>query len=405
MRLQITAAVAWCLLGGVAVASAQAPATSDRSSGVYLLPQSGTEPIGSRGATVLGGVTPYTVVPADEIAQQYSVVIRLDTTADSNANFYWMDSQSAVALLTSSALVDPVVKQVLGLSPAARWLRVVVNVTSAGPRLARVEVILRKGGDNYPEEGAQKTVAALIDRLKKAYEASVAASRKAAEARTKPIADELAGASAKLEDLRRRQRDIKARAAEVSPGGMMNGNMSGQLSNLRFQRGPLQSELTRSKARLAAMLPPPPQTAQWEQTVKSRQKQLDDLQAAAKEGKATAEQVQDAESKLADAQAQLAQASQPQVADTGNQFLNSQIPQLKSSIADEEARLKDIDSQIAKINDPKLVEEVDSLPDLQSQEFAARNKISELQSRLDQVRRSTHDDTEITVTILDGSTP
>lgn len=407
------AVAAWCIIGGGAgvwaQTTAQQPAEGRRGRIVYLLPPQEAEQVATRGASLIGGgMPPYSVVPAEEIAQQYSCVIRLDSTSDSNVNTNgnWMDSQSAVALLTSSALIDPAVKQVLDLSPPKRWEQVVVNVTAAGPRLARVEVILRKSADaHFPDAGAEKTVKALIDRLKNAYEASSIAGKKAAEARIKPIADELTDASAKLEDLRHRERDIKARAADAAPNGMMIGGMSSHLSNLRSQRGLQQSELTRNKARLASMQPPAPQTARWEETVKTRQKQLDDLQAAAKENKATAEQVQDAESKLADAQAQLAQASQPQVVDNGNSFRNSQIEQLKASIADEDSRIKDLDAQIAKANDPKLLEEVDSLPDLQNQEMQTHNKISELQFRLDAARRSTHDDADVTVTVLDGSTP
>ena len=407
------AVAALCIFGGGAGAWAQSsapkPAEGPREPVVYLVPQQGGEAIATRGTGFAGAaMLPYTVVPADQIAQQYSCVIRLDSVSDSTLyiNGSWIDSQSAVALLTSSALIDPAVKQVLDLSPSKRWEDVVVNVTAAGPRIARVEVILRKSADgHYPDDGAEKTVKALIDRLKHAYEASNAAGKKAADARIKPIADELAETSAKLEDLRHRQRDIRARSANAAPNGMMNGSMSGHVSNLRFQRAPLQSELTRNKARLAALQPPAPQTAQWEAAVKARQKQLEDLQAAAKENKATAEQVQDAESKLADAQAQLAQASQPQALDNSNQFRNSQIDQLKTTIADEESRIKDLDAQIAKADDPKLLEEVDSLPDLQSQEFQARNKISELQNRLENARRFSHDESEVTVTVLDGSTP
>lgn len=406
-RLKAAAAVGWTL-GAVAVASAQTsmqPPGTDRPEVIYVLPQAGGEPIGTHGATVFGGVTPNTVVPADQIAQQYSCVIRLDSNSDSNVNFYLLDSQSAVALLTSSALIDPVAKQVLDLSPERRWEQVVVNVTSAGSRLARVEVILRKApGANYPADGARKSAAALIDRLKNAYATSAALSQKASQARIKPITDELAANSAKLDDLRRRERQIKDLSADLSVNGAGFGNASNQLANLRMQRGPLQSELARNKARLASMEPPAP-AAKWEQAVKDRQKELDDVKASAKAGKATDEQVQDTESKLADAQAQLAQASQPQVADNGNPFFRSQIAQLKSTIADEETRLKQLEADIAKINDPKLLEQIDSLPDLQSQEFQARNKMSELQNRLEQARRSSRDDPEITVTVLDGSAP
>jgi hypothetical protein len=373
------------------------------------IPHRSNQPLASNQSVGVSVVAaPYIVVSPEEAADRYSCVIRIDATSDEAGNVHyfsdWFDSQSAVALLSSSALIDPAVKRMLDLSPAQRWEQVVVNVTAAGPRLARLEVVLRKSAQaRYPEDGARKTADELLDRLKRAYEASAAAGRKAAEARLKPIADELAATSARYGELRQRQRLIRARAADAEVNSAYPAQAGDQLANLRSQHRILQADATRNEARLAALQPPPPQTSQWEQIVKTRQNQVDELKARAKENKATTEQVQDAESRLADAQAELEQARQPQSVNTGNRAMESQIAGLKATLADERVRLAQMDQQIAKIGDSKLQVDIESLPDLQNREYQERNKVNDLQIRLDAVRRLAEQEPVVTVTVLDGS--
>lgn len=401
MRWLRPAAAGVCVLGA-AVTTAHGQVSA-------VVPQRANQPVvSSQGGGLSAVAAPYIVVRPEDASQRYSCVIRVDAPSDEVGNVHyfsdWFDSQSAVGLLSSSALIDPVIKHVLDLSPAQRWEQVVVNVTAAGPRLARLEVILRKSPQaRYPEDGAQKTADELLDRLKRAYEASAAAGRKAAEARLKPIADELAATSARYDDLRQRQRAIRARAAEAEVNSAYPAQAGNQLTNLRSQYKMLQADVARNEARLAAMQPPAPQTSEWEQIVKTRQKQVDDLKARAKENKATADQVQDAESKLADAQAELEQARQPQTVDTGNRAVESQVAGLKATLADERVRLAQLDKQIAKTSDSKLQADIESLPDLQNREYQERNKVNDLQIRLDAVHRLAEEEPVVTVTVLDGS--
>ena len=392
------------LLTMAPIVTAQAetqPAPGIRPAVIYLVPQPDPRQI----ADIHLPMGPYPInstVPPDQIAQDYSCVIRLDSDSDLMPGFATpVDSQSASALVTSSALLDPATKSVLNLPPKQRWDSVIVNVSTAGARLARIEVILRKTGTHFPEDGAEKLVYELIRRLKSAYAASSEAAQKAAAARRDPVEKELADITAKADQLRQQQRDIHAQAASLD---VPNGQAAVQLNNLRSQKRNLEQDLARNRARLLVLEPAAsPQVSEWAAVVKARQTELDQIKASAATNKATADQVQDAESKLAEAKAQLAQARQPQPQDNVNpQFRASELANLHASVADAESRLKQLDAQIDKLSDPKFQAAMDSLPDLQNAEFRYRNRAGELQQRLENIRRSTQNEGTVTITVLDG---
>ncbi|MDB5356380.1 MAG: hypothetical protein JWN24_2833, partial [Phycisphaerales bacterium] len=124
-----------CALGGFgtlclalsASAGAQTPTTQPaevqgKPAVIYLV--SDPQSVNRWGITQSAMPGQTVVAPAD-IAQQYSCVIRIDPDGEAAVNVgygYGManDSQSAAALLTSTALADPAAEKVLGLSPEKR---------------------------------------------------------------------------------------------------------------------------------------------------------------------------------------------------------------------------------------------------------------------------------------------
>lgn len=371
---------------------------------VYLLPD-GSAPAGR--AAPLYAQPGMTAVPAAEIAQQYSCVIRLDADGEAvNTTFGAVhDAQSAVALLTSTAMVDPVVNQVLGPRPQRRRDAVVVNVFTAGQRLARVEVILRTAdGETYAPDAAAKLTDALIARLKVAYVASSAAARKAAADHRAAIETPLQAAQAKFDELRRREREIRVAAAlaNVNPGS----DVAAQIGTLMGQRKSLENDLRRNRARLQSMdAGSGPLIAQWTEIVSVRQKRLDDLTkaAAAAESPTKAGQVREARADLAEAKAQLEQASQlPDERANEARQRNIERANLRASVAEQADRMKQLDDQLAKLQEPTFQALLEQLPEVQAAQGPLRNQISELQNRLQQLRRNAREEGGVTITVLDG---
>jgi hypothetical protein len=414
MRRSGSVLIASACLSGLPAGVLAQPATTQpatretRPAVVYLVPE-GQPVYASRSgyASSFYPQLPTTSVPADQVAELYSCVIRIDSDAQSPspgfASVVSQDSQAAAALLTSTALMDPAAKEAIGLSPAQRQASVVVNVLPVGPQMARVEVILKRGaGSHYAVGDAAKLGAALIERLKAALAESHEASRAAALARRQPIEKELATAKAKIDDIHAKQRAVRAHDPR---SGYSDPSM--ELNNVRNQKKSTESELARNRARLATLEPnTAPLIAQWNEIVTLRRKQLDDLKKAApgQDPKASADAIRAAEDKLADAQAQLATARQATApADgTNSNFRNNEIVNLHTTIADEENRLKDSNDQIARLQDPKYLALLDQLPEMQNEENRLRSQTFELQNRLDQIRRSTQDEGTVRVTVLDG---
>lgn len=350
---------------------------------------------------------PTTDVPSNEVAQRYSCVIRIDTEAtNSNGGFAGSinDPQSAAALLTSTALIDPAVKSTLHIMPQHRQDSAVVNVYPVGQRLARVEVILRDiPGQTYSEDAAAKLTNALVERLKAAYAESSAAARQAAAGREAPLQKQIESIKARIEELRTKQHEVRGKASN-SHMVYNGGDPSFELNNLRSQKKSAESELARNRARLETLDPSSgPLAAQWNDVVNLRQKQVNELQKAVDEKKAQPADLQEAEAKLADAKTQLAQLRQSRQPDgTNNGFRANEVASLRSNIVEEEDRLKDLSAQIAKLDDPKYLELLDQLPDMQNEQNRLQSQLFELQNRLDQLRHSEEDAGSVTVTVLDG---
>jgi len=376
-----------------------------------------TQPAGSRNPRVIYVVPedqsfrqpsaylppPPRVIAADSIAQQYSVVIRLDSGADSvpspsNTPISNHDAQMAASLLTSTAIMDPAASRALGLSPEQRRDAVVVNVYLTGLRIARVEVTLLKGHGDYAPDAARKLTSALLESLKKAFEQSSQAARKAAAARRATVEKELKETKEQADALHAKIREVR----NVNPNTMRGMDAQSALDTLKNQKRNNESEITRLKDRLASIEPASaPLAKELAEVVKLREQQLEVVKKSQQAGTATPADVADAQAKVIESRAALAQATQ---SSSSSRFdRGGEVASLRSSIADAEERLKQTNEQIAKLEDPKLAAAFDQLPQMLNDEQRMRSRLFELNTRLEQITRGSDADSGVTITLLDGS--
>lgn len=391
------------LCGSVATSAIAQIATTQPSASrnprvIYVVPEDQT----------FRQASPYLPPPAravapDSIAQQYSVVIRLDSAADSGPTTFNTpasahDSQTAASLLTSTALIDPASSRALGLSPQQRRDAVVVNVYPTGLRMARVEVTLLKGHGDYAPDGARKLTSALLESLKKAFEQSAQAARKAAIARRGLVEKEMKETKDQADALHAKVRELR----NMNPSLMRGMDAQTTVDNLKNQKRNTESEITRLKGRLESIEPASaPLAKELAEVVKLREQQLAVVKKSQEAGTATPADVADAQAKVIEARAALAQATQ---SSSSSRFdRGSEVASLRSSIADAEERLKQTNDQIAKLEDPKFAAAFDQLPEMQSQEQRLRSRLFELNSQLEQIVRTSDLDMGVTITLLDGS--
>jgi len=386
-----------------------APATRPAPQTVLVTPEALAYPGQFPGATqgrypVVGGVTVRAVAPED-VAQQATCVVQLD--ADPATGPYGpgtaMDARTAASILHSTPVVEGALKKLLGdQAPAARqqdWL--VVNAVPTGQRFLELEVIFLKT-DRGPEAGAggaSRLLSALCESAEAALRESADAQRQQASKRREKTAKELADARQRLADVRVKQRKYRAETASVSLNG---GDLRYAANNLRNQRQQYEQQLASHRARLKAIEPSSsPLLAEWRGVLELREKQLDDLKEQASAGKVGRDVVAAQERKVAEAKSQVESSRRAAEADS-RRGRTGEIASLESQIDQTESQLKNINEQLAKLDDPKVIEMVEELPELQNEENRIRAELNELTSRDDQLRRAADAATDISLRVLDG---
>jgi len=335
--------------------------------------------------------------PADLI-DQVSCVIQIDSDIDPNYGGR-NDGQTATALLTSSTLKDSAIERMNNGQVQKAKQQIQVQAYSTAPQLVRVTVLLMKGAEPFPPGSANKLMSALCDSLKSAFEASNRASLQVINSRNDTLQKQLDSARERFSSVRAKLRQ----ARDTASGSGYGYDSDNMLSNLMNQKRSNDSELSRARARLAALDPgASPLVNEWDQVVKLRQKQLDDAKKAQQAGKTSASDVTEMEARLAEAKAQLAAIKGSDARSPSRVNRDGEISSLRGQIAELEDRAKNTDEQIARLKDPKVRELQDQIPDLQQQEQQLRNEISDLSSRMDQARRTLRSTGNVTITILDG---
>jgi chromosome segregation ATPase len=355
------------------------------------------QPFAARGSYYGGYGQPQ---PVPDAVQLVSCVLQIDT--DGTTDGSRPDAQSATALATSTALLDAAAEKALDMKSQQRRDLVVVSAYPAGYRFTKLEVALRPSKDvQYKPTAARDMMMAVCEGLKGAYQESATAQRKLAAGRREQAEKDLQAARTRAAELRQ-----KVKAARDLLGGNEGMDPAYHVRNLRQQRQSMEQDLNRHRARLAAIDPGSgPLVAEWESVVKLREQRVNELKTAVEAKKSQANDLAEAEARLAEARAQLAAAKQsfPGNNDPSVRTARAgEIASIRGQIAEAETRLKPVVEQLAKLEDPANAAMVDGFQELQQEEQRARNAISEANNRLETIRQQTRFDPAVSVTILDG---
>jgi chromosome segregation ATPase len=247
---------------------------------------------------------------------------------------------------------------------------------------------------------ASKLLPALRERAEAALRQSADAQRQQAQHRREKLEQDLAGVRQRLADVREKQRKYRAATASISQFG--DARYAG--NNLRNQKQQYEQQLAGYRSRLKSIEPSAsPLVAEWRGVVDLRQKQLDELKEQASAGKASADAVAAQERKAADAKSQLEAARRTASAEADSRRGRAgEVASLESQIEQAESQLKNVNDQLARIEDPKVLEMVEELPELQNEENRIRTELSEVMSRADQLRRAGDAGADVTIRVLDG---
>jgi chromosome segregation ATPase len=250
-------------------------------------------------------------------------------------------------------------------------------------------------------EQASKLLAALCDGLEGALRESAEGQRQHAEKRRARLDEEVAAARKRLNEVRGKLRQYRSATASISQHG---GDARYAINNLRNQRQSFEQQVANYRARLKALQPSSsPLVAEWAGVVEIRQKQLEELKEQAAAGKATKEAVEAQERRVAEARAQLDAYRRTAAVESDQQRARSgEVASIEANLAQSESQLKNISEQLAKLEDPKTVEMLEEMPELQNEENRARNELSEAMGRADQLRRTIDAGGDVTVRVLDG---
>ena len=348
------------------------------------------------------------VVPPEEVAQQASCVLQIE--ADAAYNPYGgstaaIDARTAASVLRSTPVLEAAVKQAGGDGGGRRiqeWL--VVNAVPTGQRFLDVEVILLKGdpGNELDDQRAAKILSSLCKALEGALRESADGQLGHAERRRAKVEQEVDAARKRLNDVRAKLRQYRNETAALGQHG--GGDVRYTLNNLRTQRQNYEQQLAGNRSRLKQLQPSTsPLVAEWRSVVELRQKQLDEAKEQAAAGKATKESVQERERRLEDAKAQLEVARRAAAAEADQtRVRGGELASIENNIAQTEMQLRTVNDQLAKLEDPKTIEMLEEIPELQNEENRARNELNEATSRADQIRRSLDAGGEVSVRVLDG---
>jgi len=405
------ALAALVLAGAPALAqsrSAEPMPTTRPSQTVFIQPDyggyPGQFPGGFQGRFVAGGVAVRAVAPED-VAQQVTCVLQID--ADPVASPYGgggIDARTVASILHSTPVVEGAVKKVLGDQAAAAKLQdwLVVNAVPTAQRFLELEVIVLKGEQaaGVAPGTASKLLPALCERAEAALRQSADAQRQQAQHRREKVEQDIAAVRQRLADVREKQRKYRAATASISQFG--DARYAG--NNLRNQRQQYEQQLAGYRSRLKSIEPSSsPLVAEWRGVVELRQKQLDELKEQASAGKASADAVAAQERKVAEARSQLEAARRTAGAEADSRRGRAgEVASLESQIEQAESQLKNVNEQLAKIEDPKVTEMVEELPELQNEENRVRAELTEAMSRADQLRRAGDAGGDVSIRMLDG---
>lgn len=349
---------------------------------------------------------PYGIAPAymretpPDVEQQASCVVQVNAASALSGR---SDINSVPMLLSSTSLCNPVIRKTLDLPAGSLGKLVFITAQMCGGNMVRIDVSLKKTDKPYAPGAADALLAALTDRLRAALQQSAQADAKTSNAQLQSIADALDASRKKLAEISDSNRETREL---ISTSGSPYEDPQSVIQNLRSQKRQIESELSRLKARQAAL--EPEKGAQdavtaWEAAIDGQTMAVARAEALLKEGKGDLAKLTEAQTKLAQAKSQLAAARQQANTPTDQSRYNqSEMRNLKTQIAEQEQRLKPIQEQLAKLDSPAVAAKLSAYRDNQQEEQRLRNEVSECTQRLMMLQRTLRDRGELTITVIDG---
>ena len=425
-RQSLAAAAAACCLfvspppAGAQDAPPPAPAKAQRAAPATrpVAPQTVNVPADApayQGRVAGPGALSVRIVSPEDVAQQVSCVLQIEADGTSNpfaGGTGGLDARTAAGILRSTPVLNAAVAKAMGnapgnasaKAPAGRRLQdwLVVNAVPTAPRHLEVEVILLKSGGG-PESADEKSAAALLSALCETLEGALRESADGQwatnEKRRQRVEQEVAAARQRLDEVRAKARRYRAETSALGH----SGDIRYTLQNLRQQRQQHEQQLAGYRSRLRQIEPSSsPLAAEWGSIVELRQKQLEETRAQQAAGKATADQVAAQERRLNEARSQLETHRRAAESDPTSPHRGGELASLQQNIAMTESQLKTVNDQLAKLEDEKVQQMLEELPELQNEENRVRNEVAEVTSRYEQLRRTTEVVGEVTVRVLDG---
>jgi len=333
-----------------------------------------------------------------EVAQQASCLIQVEGGTDANDDGSRQNIYPVAALANTTALLDPLAKEVLNLSPEQRRDLIRVAAAPLQPRFVSVEVVLKKSDQNYAPDAAQRFLARLCDSIKASLEESISVRAKSLANRRAKLMKDLEGFKAKQETLREKIRTARSKTSS----NYNYGDRQSSIQNVKQQIQQSETELNRLRNRLKAIDPSSaPLVAEWTKMIDLREQRVVELKEAMKKDKSTQAQLDDAVKSLEQARVQLASAKQAIQTDSSRRN-SGDSESLRSQISEIEMRVAPLHEVLKNLEDLEIGRLIDELPEMQNEEQQLRSNIQGTMQRLAEFDRNTRDNDSVIITVIDG---
>jgi len=326
-----------------------------------------------------------------EVESDASVVLQVDGDGD----YGTQSGLGAMAILTTSAIVEKAASSALKLDAAKTRAGLEVVAMSAGPRMTRLEVrLLKAPGMDWKEGDAEKLIAALADGLRAALEESTNALADAQAQSAKQWEKESAEVAAKLANVRLQQREVRKQLQDI-PANFReptNGarNAANQLAQMEIDLKRLNEQLESADPGMKALL------GEWEQVVTLREEKLAQLTT----DKRPAGEIKDAEIQLTEARAKL--ESIKNGVDRSGRSDGGNFARTRSRLQSQQKSYDEMKALVTKLESDEIQQLFDKDQRLTAAELQLHQEASQAANRSEQVRRQYQRPARYLVTVLDG---
>lgn len=341
-------------------------------------------------------------IPAEQIAQQVSVVIQVDIARNPYAS-HGNENMGVANVATSTAVVNSAAKTALELSPVERNKLIYVLATTGTTSQTRLEITLRADASRkWPDDAADRMLKAWCEAIKAAYVESAESTLRVQRERDGAVAKQLSELSEELAKVRQELRAGRVGRLQVySPG-----DVEQQIAMLKEQKRSQERQRRQMAAQLNALQPEAdPGITAWQELVTTRQQQVKELEAAKTAGTDVAAALTEANTKLTEATAQLATAkasAAERARENRRQGRSGDIDSLREQIEQYNEQIAQYDEQLRALEDPAMREKLERLPELRERENQLNSRLSNLRNQVAHNRDSFSVPSVVRITVLDG---